>query len=59
MAGSICDMCANYEYDEEEEYFVCSINLDEDEMFRFLTGNCKECPYFVADDEYAVVRHQI
>jgi hypothetical protein len=35
------------------------VNLDEDEMYRFLTGNQKECPYFRADDEYAVVRHQM
>lgn len=59
MAGNNCDMCANYEYDEEEEYYVCNINLDEDEMFRFLSGNCKECPYYVPDNEYAVVKHQM
>ena len=59
MAGSSCDLCANYEYDEEEEYYTCSVSLYEDEMYRFLTGNCNECPHFSADDEYAVVRHQM
>lgn len=59
MAQSNCDMCANYEYDEDEEYYTCAVNLDEDEMYRFLTGSCNECPYFSSNDEYAVVRHQI
>ena len=56
---SRCDMCANYEYDEEEEYYSCDVNLDEDEMYRFLSGNCGDCPYFSQDDEYRVVRHQM
>lgn len=56
---SRCDMCANYEYDEEEAYYTCSVNLDEDEMYRFLSGSCAECPYFSQDDEYRVVRHQM
>ena len=59
MAQSNCDMCANYEYDEDEEYYTCAANLDEDEMYRVLTGSCKECPYFSSNDEYAVVRHQM
>ncbi|MGN0431091.1 MAG: DUF6472 family protein [Lachnospiraceae bacterium] len=59
MAQSNCDMCANYEYDEDEEYYTCAANLDEDEMYRFLTGSYKECPYFSSNDEYAVVRHQM
>ncbi len=59
VVKSSCDMCANYEYDEEEEYYTCAVNLDEDEMYRFLTGGCGECPYFSMDDEYAVVKHQM
>ena len=56
---SNCDACVNYVYDEDEEYYYCEVDLDEDEMYRFLTGTQKECPYFRADDEYAVVRHQM
>ncbi len=56
MAASNCDACVNYVY---EEYYTCAINLDEDEMYRFLSGTQRECPYFRLDDEYAVVRHQI
>lgn len=59
MAGSSCDSCVNYVYDEDYEYYYCMVNLDEDEMYRFLSGNQRECPYYQNDDEYAVVRHQI
>ncbi len=59
MAAGGCDFCANYEYDEEEDYYTCMVSLDEDEMYRFLTGDCGECPYFVSNDEYSVVRHQM
>lgn len=56
---SNCDMCVNYVYDEDYECYICMANLDEDEMYRFLTRNHNECPYFRLDDEYGVVRHQI
>ena len=52
MAGSSCEFCANYAYDEEEEQYYCDVSLDEDEMFRFLSGN-------TGADEYKVVRHQM
>ncbi len=58
MAVGSCETCVNYVYDEENEYYCCMVNLDEDEMYRFLTGTQKECPFFRLDDEYAVVRHQ-
>ena len=41
------------------EYYVCDLNLDEDDMVRFLTGNTKGCPYYQLYDEYKVVRHQM
>lgn len=59
MAKTSCDMCVNYIYDEDYECFTCLVNLDEDEMYRFLLGNQRECPYFRMDDEYGVVRHQM
>ena len=51
--------CEFYDYDEELDAYVCQVNLDEDEMYRFLTGSCNECPYYSSNDEYAVVRHQM
>ncbi|SKB64903.1 hypothetical protein SAMN06296386_103159 [Lachnospiraceae bacterium] len=56
---SCCDSCVNYVYDEEEEYYTCEVNLDQDEMYKFLSGTNFSCPYYSADDEYAVVRHQL
>ena len=53
------DSCVNYVYDEEDECYYCLVNLDEDEMYRFLTGTQRACPYYRMDDEYGVVRHQI
>ena len=57
--ASNCDTCVNYVYDEESEYYYCLMDLDEDEMYRFLTGSQRECPYFRLDDEYWVVRHKM
>ena len=54
-----CDTCANYAYDDEMEYYVCEMDLDEDEMVRFLSGNYSACPYYQNGDEYSVVRHQM
>ena len=54
-----CEFCANYVYDEDEDYYFCDIDLDEDEMYRFLTGTSKECPYYQSDDEYKIVKHQM
>lgn len=54
-----CDTCMYFAYDEELEYYVCGVDLDEDEMMRFLQGKTASCPYYRAGDEYAVVRKQM
>lgn len=59
MSVTNCDVCVNYVYDEDEECYCCMVNLDEDEMYRFLSGTQRECSYFRPDDEYGVVRHQM
>lgn len=59
MAMTSCEACVNYVYDEEYECYCCLVNLDEDEMYKFLSGTQRACPYFRLDDEYAVVRKQI
>lgn len=58
MASVNCENCAYYDYDEEYECFVCRINLDEDELYRFLQGGSFDCSYFDPYDEYKVVRKQ-
>lgn len=59
VSAASCDYCANYVYDEETETYYCDVNLDEDEYYRFLTSNVKECPYYRSGDEYKIVRHQM
>lgn len=54
-----CESCTNYVYDEELDYYVCAVNLDEDEMRRFLSGSNYNCPYFRLDDEYGIVKKQM
>lgn len=54
-----CDCCSNYSYDEEYECYTCMVNLDEDEMAKFMTNTFRECPYYQSDDEYRVVRRQM
>ena len=56
---SNCESCMNYEYDEEYEYYVCTKNLDEDEMYRFVKGEFRDCPYYQFGDEYRIVRKQM
>ena len=59
MKATSCDFCANYAYDEESESYFCDVNLDEDEYYRFISTEYKECPYYRSGDEYKVVRHQM
>ena len=58
MSNSICDNCAYYDYNEEYECYECEVNLDEDELYRFMLGGSFECPYFTPYDEYKIVRKQ-
>lgn len=55
---SDCDTCENLCYDEEMQEYYCDIDMDEDEMLRFMTYSNYNCPYYRADDEYRIVRKQ-
>lgn len=60
MAGkSNCETCSNAVFDEECECYCCDVNLDEDEMYRFMSNSFFNCPYYRLDDEYQVVRKQM
>ena len=48
-----CEYCVNYSYDDDYECYTCEVNLDEDEMVKFITGN------FKMGDEYRIVRKQM
>lgn len=56
---SSCECCSNYVYDEEYGYYECEVNLDEDEMVRFLQDKFYNCPYFQLDNEYKIVKKQM
>ncbi len=53
-----CESCANYIYDQESDNYFCDMNLDEDEMARFLSYKTYNCPYYDFYDEYSIVRKQ-
>ena len=46
-----CEACCFYNYDEEYDEYICDVDLDEDEMVRFLSGR-GDCPYWRPGDEY-------
>jgi len=56
---TICEDCNNFVYDEDYEEYTCEMDLDEDEMARFLSSTYTDCPYYIPGDEYLVVRHQM
>ncbi len=55
---SQCDICAYYYYDDEEDQYMCNMNMDEDDMMRFLSSSHNQCPFFHIYDEYKIVRKQ-
>mgnify|MGYP007089117483 CR=1 FL=1 len=57
--GGKCENCVYYSYDEEYDDYICEMDLDEDEMARFLADEYRDCPYYVPGDEYLVVRKQM
>lgn len=59
MAVGNCECCAFYTWDEDYECYICEMDLDEDEMIRFLSASFDNCPYFRNGDEYRVVRRQM
>ena len=56
---SECEACLDYEYDDEYGFYVCDMDLDEDETAQFIGGCFQNCPYYRPGDEYTIVRKQI
>ena len=54
-----CESCAYYAYDDDYECYICEMDLDEDELVRFLSDAAYSCPYYRNGDEYRVVRKQL
>ncbi len=59
MKKTSCDNCIYFEYDDEYECDTCSMNLDDDEMYRFMQNAFYNCPDYKYGDEYTIVRKQI
>lgn len=53
-----CEDCINYYYDDEYECNSCLMQLDEDEMYKFVTGSFDGCPYYRPGNDYTIVRKQ-
>ena len=53
-----CEDCINYYYDDEYECYTCDMDLDEDELRRFISGDYGDCPYYRQGDEYTIVKKQ-
>ena len=58
MSSVLCEACAHYCYDELTDTYFCTVNLDEDEMHRFLQQKANQCIYFRNGDDYAMVKKQ-
>lgn len=58
MARSNCETCVYYVYDDDYDCYSCDMDLDEDEMYRFMQGSFVNCPYYRLDDEYSIARKQ-
>ena len=53
-----CESCVYISYDEDYDDYICEMDLDEDEMVRFLTNQSSQCPYWRPGDEYLTARKQ-
>ena len=51
---SQCEICVYYDADEDS----CTINLDEDDMAKYMGDSFYNCSYFSLYDEYKIVRKQ-
>ena len=58
IAGT-CDSCVFYDYDEDYDAYFCRVNLDQEEMTRFLAKRTAACPFYRFYDEYKSVHRQI
>ena len=53
-----CEYCGNYVYDEDYGYYVCEMDLDEDEVYRIQSSASQHCPFYRQGDDYTLARRQ-
>ena len=54
-----CEDCAFYAYDEDDDMWYCTVDMDEDDYARLMHGHYRQCPFYRCGDEYQVVKHQM
>ena len=57
-SAAACESCVYFEYDEELDSDVCTVDFDQDEYARYISGTNSACPYYKYYDEYKSVRNQ-
>ncbi len=53
-----CETCEYYVFDDDLQSYVCNIDLDEDEVYRFESHRDVVCHYYKFYDEYKSVQKQ-
>ncbi|MBQ0038598.1 MAG: hypothetical protein KBS74_08015 [Clostridiales bacterium] len=53
-----CESCVYYMYDEEYDDYICDVDMDEDDVVRYLANRSSNCPYWRPGDEYITARKQ-
>lgn len=53
-----CEECVHYDYDEEMDACYCTMDLDEDEMERFLRSANDSCPFYRRGGDYQTALRQ-
>jgi hypothetical protein len=56
---NMCEKCIYFSYDSEYEDYICTMDMDEDEVYRLSSFKKEKCPFFRDGDEYSVVRKQV
>ena len=56
--ASNCEECVYGDYDSELDALVCNMDLDEDEMERFLRGDSRNCPFYRRGTDYTTAAKQ-
>jgi len=53
-----CESCAYFDYDDEYDCYMCTINIDQDDCGSMFGSHRNSCPYYSYYDEYKIVRKQ-
>ena len=55
---NLCETCWNYDYDEEYDEYCCMMDMDEDEVYRYLISRQTRCFFYRQGDDYTLSRRQ-